>query len=98
MWVVSHAERNVFFNSLRCFVDFSSLVISSDDQLDWLQGARKVKAQGMGIHTAEEVLQFGCDDLKVLCDMLADKPFFFGDEPTTVRIALLIILNVIFFF
>lgn len=55
-------------------------------KLDWLQGARKVKAQGMGIHTAEEVLQFGCDDLKVLCDMLADKPFFFGDEPTTLDI------------
>lgn len=55
-------------------------------KLDWLQGARKVKAQGMGIHTAEEVLQFGCDDLKVLCDMLADKPFFFGDEPTTLDV------------
>lgn len=49
-----------------------------------LQGAKKVKAQGMGAHTQEEVAQFGCDDLKVLCDMLSDKPFFFGDEPTTV--------------
>ncbi|XP_015514155.1 failed axon connections [Neodiprion pinetum] len=48
--------------------------------------ARKVKAQGMGVHTAEEVAQFGCDDLKVLCDMLADKPFFFGDEPTTLDV------------
>ncbi len=50
------------------------------------KGARKVKAQGMGVHTPEEVLQFGCDDLKVLCDMLADKPFFFGDEPTTLDV------------
>uniref|UniRef100_A0ABD2WWU2 Failed axon connections n=1 Tax=Trichogramma kaykai TaxID=54128 RepID=A0ABD2WWU2_9HYME len=55
-------------------------------KLDWLQGARKVKAQGMGIHTPEEVMQFGCDDLKVLSDMLADKPFFFGDEPTTLDV------------
>lgn len=38
----------------------------------------------MGVHTAEEIEQFGCDDLKALCDLLADKPFFFGDEPTTV--------------
>lgn len=55
-------------------------------KLDWFQGARKVKAQGMGVHTAEEVAQFGCDDLKVLSDMLADKPFFFGDEPTTLDV------------
>lgn len=38
----------------------------------------------MGVHTPEEVSKFGCADLKVLSDMLADKPFFFGDEPTTV--------------
>ncbi|XP_001606801.2 failed axon connections isoform X2 [Nasonia vitripennis] len=50
------------------------------------KGTRKVKAQGMGVHTPEEVLQFGCADLKVLCDMLADKPFFFGDEPTTLDV------------
>ncbi|XP_058803697.1 failed axon connections-like isoform X2 [Phymastichus coffea] len=50
------------------------------------KGAKKVKAQGMGVHTPEEVLQFGCDDLKVLCDMLADKPFFFGDEPTMLDV------------
>lgn len=40
----------------------------------------------MGVHSAEEVSQFGCTDLKVLSDTLADKPFFFGDEPTTVSI------------
>lgn len=39
----------------------------------------------MGVHTPEEISQFGCADLKVLSDMLADKPFFFGDEPTTVN-------------
>ncbi|XP_029050077.1 failed axon connections [Osmia lignaria lignaria] len=50
------------------------------------KGAKKVKAQGMGMHTPEEVSQFGCADLKVLSDMLADKPFFFGDEPTTLDV------------
>ncbi|KAL6255912.1 hypothetical protein P5V15_013153 [Pogonomyrmex californicus] len=50
------------------------------------KGARKVKAQGMGVHSPEEVSQFGCTDLKVLSDTLADKPFFFGDEPTTMDV------------
>lgn len=40
----------------------------------------------MGVHSAEEINEFGQEDLKVLSDMLADKPFFFGDEPTTVCI------------
>ncbi|XP_015435851.1 PREDICTED: failed axon connections isoform X1 [Dufourea novaeangliae] len=53
---------------------------------DLLQSAKRVKAQGMGVHTPEEVSQFGCADLKVLSDMLADKPFFFGDEPTTLDV------------
>ncbi|XP_015435852.1 PREDICTED: failed axon connections isoform X2 [Dufourea novaeangliae] len=50
------------------------------------KSAKRVKAQGMGVHTPEEVSQFGCADLKVLSDMLADKPFFFGDEPTTLDV------------
>jgi glutathione S-transferase len=45
-----------------------------------------VKAQGIGVHKPDEILEFGKSDLKVLSDMLADKPFFFGDEPTTVSI------------
>jgi hypothetical protein len=55
-----------------------------DIGLKHLQGAKKVKAQGMGVHKPEEILEFGQNDLKVLSDMLADKPFFFGDEPTIV--------------
>lgn len=38
----------------------------------------------MGVHSADEINEFGQGDLKVLSDMLADKPFFFGDDPTTV--------------
>lgn len=38
----------------------------------------------MGVHKPEEIEEFGKNDLKVLSDMLADKPFYFGDEPTTV--------------
>lgn len=51
-----------------------------------LKGLKKVKAQGIGVHKPEEILEFGKQDLKVLSELLADKPFFFGDEPTTVSI------------
>jgi len=50
------------------------------------KGAKKVKAQGIGVHSADEINEFGQSDLKVLSDMLADKPFFFGDEPTNLDV------------
>lgn len=49
------------------------------------QGARKVKAHGIGEFNFDQVVNFGNEDLKALSDVLADKPFFFGDEPTMVR-------------
>ena len=48
------------------------------------KGAKKVKAQGMGVHKPEEISEFGRRDLKVLSEQLGDKPFFFGDDPTSV--------------
>lgn len=45
-----------------------------------------MRATGIGVHTPEEIVQMGQDDLKVLQDMLGDKTFFFGDEPTLVSI------------
>ncbi|KAL1502288.1 hypothetical protein ABEB36_007454 [Hypothenemus hampei] len=50
------------------------------------KGTKKAKAHGIGVHTPEEIIQFGQEDLKVLSDTLADKPFFFGDEPTTLDV------------
>lgn len=44
-----------------------------------------MKAHGIGVHKPEEIAEFGNNDLRVLSDILADKPFFFGDEPTNVR-------------
>ena len=60
-----------------------------------MQGLRKVKAHGIGVHKPEEILEFGQNDLKVLSEMLADKPFFFGDEPTTVSISIFIYFHFI---
>jgi len=46
------------------------------------KGLKKVKAQGFGASSNEEMEQMGKDDMKVCSDMLGDKEFMFGDEPS----------------
>ncbi len=48
------------------------------------KGAKKVKAHGLGVHSPEEVFEFGKQDLKVLEETLGNKDFFFGDKPSNV--------------
>jgi len=48
--------------------------------------AKKVRAHGIGVHKPEEIEEFGHNDLKVLSDLLGDKSFFFGEEPTTLDV------------
>jgi glutathione S-transferase len=50
------------------------------------RGLKKVKAQGIGVHKPEEILEFGRYDLKVLSAILSDKLYFFGNEPTTLDV------------
>lgn len=38
----------------------------------------------MGRHSEEEIVQITCADLQALSDFLGDKPFFMGDNPTTL--------------
>merc|ERR1712012_125144 len=45
------------------------------------KGLKKVRSNGMGAHTAEEIEAFGKKDLQTLSEMLGDKEFFFGDDP-----------------
>lgn len=61
----------------------------NSNQLDVPQAAKKVRAHGIGVHKPEEIEEFGHNDLMVLSDLLGDKPFFFGDAPTTVRLKIL---------
>ena len=62
------------------------------------KGLRKVKAAGFHGYTAEEIEQFGKDDLKVLSELLGEKQFFFGDDPNHLDLVtfsqLALILNV----
>jgi len=55
-------------------------------KLKFRRAAKKVRAHGIGVHKPEEIEEFGHNDLKVLSDLLADKPFFFGDAPTQLDV------------
>lgn len=43
-----------------------------------------IKQQGMGSHTREEIIQFAKDDLTALSHLLGNKPFFLGNDPTSL--------------
>ncbi|XP_050688108.1 failed axon connections-like isoform X2 [Eriocheir sinensis] len=55
-------------------------------KLRYRQAAKKVRAHGIGVHKPEEIEEFGHNDLMVLSDLLGDKPFFFGDSPTSLDV------------
>lgn len=57
------------------------------------QGMKKAKAHGIGLHSQEEIIELGKNDLRALSDLLSDKPFVFGNEPTLVNNALLFNIN-----
>lgn len=50
------------------------------------KGMKKAKAHGIGVHSEEEIMELGKNDLRVLSDLLSDRPFFFGDEPTLLDV------------
>jgi len=48
------------------------------------KGLKQVKATEFGTNTAEEIEQFGKDDLKKLSEKLGEQKFFFGDEVSSL--------------
>jgi glutathione S-transferase len=69
------------------------------DVIAW-QARRQIRkeiwGQGLGRHSESEVFHLGRQDLLALSDFLGEKPFFLGDEPTTLdAIAFGLITNVI---
>lgn len=52
-----------------------------------LKGKKKsALAHGLGLHSPEEIFEFGKADLITLQELIGDKDFFFGDEPTLLDI------------
>jgi glutathione S-transferase len=45
---------------------------------------RMLELQGLGRHRPEEILEMAREDLAALAGFLADKPFFMGDQLTTI--------------
>lgn len=45
---------------------------------------KQLQGHGMGKHSTEEIYAIGIAALTALSDFLADKTFFFGDEPTSL--------------
>ena len=45
---------------------------------------REMYGHGMGRHTRDEIYAVGKQDVSALADFLADKPFFMGDNPTSL--------------
>lgn len=52
-----------------------------------------MKAHGIGVHSPEEIEEFGKSDLQVLSEMLDCKPFFFGDEPKVLDVVAFAVLS-----
>ena len=48
------------------------------------QVLKQIYGHGMGRHTEEEIYHLGKKDIRVLSDVLADKPYFMGDKPTSL--------------
>lgn len=58
---------------------------------------KKAKAHGIGVHSQDEIIELGKNDLRVLSDLLSDKPYFFGDEPTIVSTLCFITFNFLYY-
>lgn len=45
---------------------------------------KQLYGHGMGRHSSQEIFEIGKKDLSAVSDFLANKPFFLGNQPTTV--------------
>lgn len=48
---------------------------------------KSMKGHGIGRHSAAEIAEIGAWDLQALSDFLGDKPYFFGEQPSTLDAA-----------
>jgi len=69
---------------------FGALPPGVRDLVAWLARRGQLQAlhgQGTGRHTAAEVYALGNADLTALSDALADRPYFLGEQPTSLDAA-----------
>lgn len=53
--------------------------------LEWLRYdlGKRVRAQGTGRHSDEQILAFAAEDYRAVAGVLGDRPFLLGDRPTS---------------
>ncbi len=73
----------------RTFVEFLPQELPMAARLQFVEGVKanllaQLQQQGMGRHTPHEVASLGIADLQAVADFLNDKPYFFGQEPTSI--------------
>ena len=73
-----NAVKPVFFGFLPAPVRPLIAALARRGTLQQLQG------HGLGRHPAEEIYRRGAQDIAAIADALGDKPYFFGDRPTTI--------------
>ncbi|PSB58561.1 glutathione S-transferase [Chamaesiphon polymorphus CCALA 037] len=66
------------------FKDLPPIIKSIVPNLAQKDTRKKLECHGMGKHTSEEIYAIGIADLHALSDFLSDKPFFLGNEPTSL--------------
>jgi glutathione S-transferase len=66
------------------FADLPPLLRGIVPPLVRKQVLKSLYGHGMGRHTRDEIYQIGSTDLTALSTFLGDKPFFMGNEPTTL--------------
>ena len=85
-WVLVHSRWIENGDKIRD--EFFAMVPKIARKLVFRMVVKQVKSalfgQGMGRHELKEIHAFGAADLQALSDYLADKDFFFGDEPTSI--------------
>ncbi|CAG0892145.1 unnamed protein product [Cyprideis torosa] len=68
-------------------------------KLRFRQGQKRVRAHGLGVHSAEEIEEFGRSDLQTLSELLGEKEYFFpGTEPTLLDITAFSVLAQFIYF
>ena len=90
-WTLVHARWKLAHNLAILKQQFFNEIPFPINQLIAFKAHRDVMQalymQGMGRHSDSEIVEIGVRDLHALADFLSDKPYFFGDKPTTLDAA-----------
>lgn len=92
-------EENLYWSVLYTrWIDEAGWAVTRKAFFDWMKPPlkwivppiarrglrRELHGHGMGRHTRDEIMTIGCRDLTAVADLLGDKPYLMGSEPTSL--------------